>query len=310
MTGTAPSQALSRSIDEALEMLRADDDWSEAVPLPAESLLSLLEQCEIACATMRPAPQMRTLHHFACTGGSLMSKALFALPNVILLSEIDPLSPLKVSEHGKAPFAPTDLISTLRHSIRPVSDSTLISVFLEGLVAAEAGVGREGRTLVLRDHAHSQFCLRTVEFESRPTLREMVMDRFEVLSLVTMRHPLDSFLSMTQRAWVHFDPGTLEEYARRYLAFLDRHDGVPVVLYEDFVSDPEATLKRMCGHLDLPFSPLAVDLIGVIRVSGDSGRGDERIGPRPRRAVPSDIEGQRGDSAAYHDLCARFGYEP
>lgn len=310
MTGEAPSRALARSIDDAIDLLRDHGSWTAEATLPADTLPSLLERCEAACAAMPALPRLRSLHHFACTGGSLMSKALFALPNVVLLSEIDPLSRLSLTQQGKVPFAPTDLISALRYSIRPVPDRTLVSVFLEGLAAAEADLAREGRSLILRDHAHSQFCLRTVAFEHRPTLREMVADRFDLLSLVTMRHPLDSFLSLVERAWVKFDPGTLEEYCRRYIAFLDRHEGVPVVLYEEFVADPAPTLERMCSHLDLPFSPLAIDLIGVIRVSGDSGRKAERIGPRPRRAVPGEIDEDRRTSAAYRALCARFGYEP
>lgn len=310
MTRDAPSHALVHSLDEALEMLRDYSDDLDDVEVPAEPLPSLLAQCESACAAIAGPQPLRTIHHFACTGGTLMAKSLFALPNTVVLSEIDPLSEIKLSNSGKVPFAPTDLIFALRHSVRPVEDETIIATFLEGLAAAKAGLEKRGRRLILRDHAHSQFCREAVDFDARPTLREMVAERFDQRAVLTMRHPLDSFLSLTSNGWVHFTPATLEEYARRYLAFLDRYEGVPVVLYEDFTVDPQAVLRRMCDCLDLKYAPLATDLIGAVRLSGDSGRKDAQIGSRPRREVPGEIEAQRSTSESYRALCARFDYAP
>ncbi|KPQ05528.1 MAG: hypothetical protein HLUCCA12_14745 [Rhodobacteraceae bacterium HLUCCA12] len=310
MPSDLPSTTLLNTLDEALEMLRSHVGADAQLQPSSEPLPSLLEQCEAACAAA-PAPQpLRSIHHFACTGGTVMSKALFALPNTVVLSEIDPLSTIMVSSEGKVPFAPTDLIFGLRHSVRPVEDRVIIDSFLAGLEVAKTGLEKSGRHLVLRDHAHSQFCLQSVDPAARPTLLEMVSTRFDLRAVVTMRHPLDSFLSLTKNGWVHFSPSTLEAYAHRYLAFLDRHEGLPVILYEDFAVDPNAALRRMCGHLDLPFSPLAADLIGAIRLSGDSGRKEGPIGPRPRRNVPAEIEAQRHDSPSYIALCNRFAYSP
>ena len=310
MASDPPSDALVSTLDEALEMLREYSRDLDDVETPAEPLPSLLEQCERAVAAIEGPQPLRSIHHFACTGGTLMSKALFALPNTVVLSEIDPLSVGMLKKSGAVPFAPTDLIFALRHSVRQVEDETIIATFLEGLTAAKAGLEKRGRHLILRDHAHSQFCRDGVDFNARPTLREMVADRFDMRSILTMRHPLDSYLALTANKWVHFNPQTLEEYARRYLAFLDRYEGVPVVFYEDFTVDPDAVLRRMCELLDLKYAPLATDLIGAVRMSGDSGRKEGPISPRPRREVPEEIEAQRGDSPSYKALCARFGYAP
>lgn len=311
MTSDGSSEALLpllHSLDEALDMLRDYSGTLGETTAPAEPLPSLLKKCEDACAAIEGPQPLRIIHHFACTGGTVMSKALFALPNTIVLSEIDPLSEIMLRKDIKVPFAPTDLIFALRHSVRPVADQTIIATFLEGLAAAKTGLEKDGQHLILRDHSHSHFCREGVEFDMRPSLREMVAERFNLRSLVTIRHPLDSFLSLVSNKWVHFKPGTLEEYCRRYLAFLDRHEGAPVVLYEDFTADPDAVLEQMCAHLGLKFSPLAINLIALIRMSGDSGRQDTQIGPRPRREVPAEIDAQRGESSSYQALCARFGY--
>ena len=310
MASDRSSRALLSSLDEAVEMLRAHVGAGAELDAPSEPLPSLLEQCEAACAAIAGPHPLRSIHHFACTGGTLMSKALFALPNTVVLSEIDPLSTAAVRERGPVPFAPTDLILALRHSVRRVEQETLIATFLAGLAAAKEGLECDGRHLVLRDHAHSQFCVPDVDHAARPTLREMIAERFEARALVTMRHPLDSFLSLASNKWMHFEPATLEEYARRYLAFLERHEGVPVVFYEDFTVDPDAVLRRMCELLELEHAPLAIDLIGAVRMSGDSGRSDARIGPRPRRKVPEAIETQRSTSESYRALCIHYGYAP
>jgi len=310
MARDTSSRALLGLLDEALAMLRTQMDTDADSAVVADSLPSLLEQCEAASAEIAGPEPLRSIHHFACTGGSVMAKALFALPNTVVLSEIDPLSTLMLTTGDKVPFAPTDLIFALRHSVRPVEDEILVTSFLAGLTAAKAGLEKGGRHLVLRDHAHSQFCQDSVDFDARMSVHEMMADCFDLRSIVTMRHPLDSFLSLAANGWVHFSPGTLEEYGRRYLAFLDRHDGLPILLYEDFTDDPDAVLRRMCDHLELAYSPLAIDLIGAVRVSGDSGRRDTKIGPRPRREVPAEIEAQRNTSASYRVLCDRFGYDP
>lgn len=304
------SDALANTLDEALEMLRAYSRDLPEMGTPVEPLPSLLAQCESVVAAIEGPQPLRSIHHFACTGGTLMAKALFALPNTVVLSEIDPLSKLQLSKSEKVAFAPTDLIHALRHSVRQVEDETIVATFLEGLSAAKAGLEKGGRHLILRDHAHSQFCQEGVDYDARPTLHEMLAGRFDLRSVLTVRHPLDSFLALTSNGWMHFAPPTLEEYARRYLAFLDRHEGVTILSYEEFTTDPEAVLRRMCAMLELTYSPLATALIGAVRMSGDSGRSSEQIGPRPRRPVPAEIEAQRGESRTYQTLCARFGYTP
>jgi hypothetical protein len=312
MTRDAARAALLETLDTTLDELRRqfDDATWETISVPEEPLPNLLEQCE-AIYNSPPARQpLRTIHHFACTGGTLISRILAALPNTVVLSEVDPLSTLMLRKDMKPLFAPTDLVLALRYSLRRVEDSTLVSTFLAGLAAAKDGVEARGHHLVLRDHAHSHFCLAEVDPRSRPTLREMLSDRFEMRSVVTIRHPLDSFLSLISNNWLRFEPATLEEYATRYLAFLARHDGIPVLRYEDFIGDPDAMIRQLCGLLDLRHTPLAADLVDIIPMTGDSGRKGGQIARRPRRQVPQDIEGQRHQDGSYRQLCTRFGYDP
>lgn len=306
MRNETPPSSLLASVDAALELLadyRAalDDAGSLAAPLP-----SLLKQCDALCSEIQTEP-VRMLHHFAFSGGTVISRCVAAAPNAVLLSEIDPLSKLQVNFKNR--FAPTDLLLNLRRSVRPIPERTLVRMFQASLGSLHEDLSASGQILVLRDHPHSQFCSGE-QAVARPTLREIVTEVLPARSVVTQRHPLDSFLSLDQMKWHHFKPFTLEEYAQRILAFLARHEGAPVVLYEEFVEDPEAALSRICDGLELSYNPIMLQNMSIFGLSGDSGRKGRVVTPRERRPVPPEIAAQRETSAAYLELCKRFGYTP
>ncbi len=304
-TPEAPAEALLETLEVAIDMLK---DYADA-PLDDDAHLpSLLKQCEsLSKAPIRPEP-VRTIHHFACTGGTLISKCLAVMPNVMVLSEIDPLSPL-ISLPKTPVFAPTDLIYGARRALHPLTDNATIDVFKASLQALYDALEKQGTYLCLRDHAHSQFCTDAIG-ENRPTLDEMVSGILPVKSVVTVRHPLESFLSLINNKWQHFSPFTIEEYASRYLQFLDRYTGVPLHRYEDFVESPDTILRKICDELALPFVEGAESMHQLVSLSGDSGRKSVKISARPRRPVPADLEAQTKRSKSYNELCARLEYTP
>lgn len=303
-------------IDAALELLGdregpATDEKSgeltEVITLP-----SLLEQCRAVAVPVdgvsgepTARPVMRTLHHFACTGGTLISRCTAAMPNTLLLSEVDPLTTMV----HRAAFMPTDLIGLVRRGSRAADQDLLVEIFLAGLGALAAEMRRIGSDLILRDHAHSHFCFGPT-IPERPSLRAMLARDYRVLSLITVRHPLDSFLALGVQDWLRIEPPTLQEYARRYGVFLDHYAEVPLLRYEDFVTDPESSMQRVCGLLELSYNPEFREMFPVIALSGDSGRQGSEIAPRPRREVPQDVATEAARSESYVALCARLGYDP
>lgn len=308
MTAPPGARRLAADLDDALGLLagyRGPGDHGDGTePLP-----SLLAQCVAMCDGFADPEPVRSIHHFACTGGTLLSRCVAALPNTVLMSEIDPLSRIKLGpKYSKTEFAPNDVLLPLLRADHRVDQAVIVAAFQAAIAATVAGLARRGQRLVLRDHPHSQFCT-DVDPASRPAVQEMLAQCGTLRALVTVRHPLDSFVSLDTLGWRHFLPFTLENYSLRYLTFLARHASLPVLRYEDFVADPQAGLARICDHLDLPFEPLSIDLNGAIQISGDSGRSGNSIAPRPRRTVPPQIEAQRGDSR-YIQLCAQLGYDP
>lgn len=250
---------------------------------------------------------IRTLHHFACTGGTLFSRCLAASPNYVLFSEIDPLGKHHLPKE-KRPFFPTDLLADLHYSPRQIPQSTIVEAFLSTLSSLNENFSKQGLSILIRDHAHSQFCTNQ-DPKSRPTLRKILNQRFKTKSVVTVRHPLDSFVALDVNMWHHFSPFTLETYSARYLDFLNNHSNVSIFKYEDFTSNPEVILTKICNQLEMPISQNFDYFQSAFTTSGNSGRKSPDIETRPRRNIPEEIDSQR-DQPAYLQLCQLLDYEP
>jgi len=302
------AQQVHDSLTQALALL---EDYAVEGVIPEASLdplPSLLAQCEQMCEEFAGTQPARAIHHMACSGGTLISKCLAAMPNVVLLSEIDPLSRMLLKRNPPL-FAPSDLIHGARVALRPIDDDAAGAMFHASLDALRRQLDNAGQHLVLRDHAHSQFCSDTAP-EQRPTLHEMLGEAGPARGVVTVRHPLDCYLSLIKNKWKSFTPFSLNEYARRHLAFLDRHADLDLFRYEDFIDDPDAVMAQICAALDVPFASGSDSLISVVSLSGDSGRSSPVIGHRPRQKVDAQIEAEAAESAFYQSLCARLGYAP
>lgn len=306
MPSRKTNAALRHTLTQAQALLA--DRSPPADPASAPQPISALLERAAQLAAARPAPEpVRSLHHFACTGGTLIAKALAVMPNTVVLSEIDPLSRLDLDKR-KTMFAPTDVLLGMRRDIRADSDEDIIAIFNAAIETLVARLQTRGQHLIVRDHAHSQYCSGAIL--ARPSLRGLMARAMPVRSLLTLRHPLHSFASLMANKWVHFAPGTLDQYCQRYTRFLEDHGDVPQIRYEDFVADPESVLEQICGILALPYRAGATALIGDVTLSGDSGRSGAQIAARAPRDLPQDLINQSRQSPSYARLCQRLGYDP
>jgi hypothetical protein len=300
---------LKTAIAEALDLIARSGARPGTAVKSATPLNSLLDQCRSTyqqALTAKNEP-IRLIHHFACTGGTVISKCLAAMPGTVFLSEIDPLSTVWTTIPGQ--FTPADLIRQLRYGRQSQQNDVLIDMFMASLAVLHDATKKRGQRLIIRDHPHSQFCL-DIDWTARPSVREMIETKHPVRAVITARHPMASYLSLSHNKWISFSPGTLEEYALRYCAFLDRHADTPIIRYEAFVTDTEATLQLLCQTLDIPYAPGTPSLISALTVSGDSGRSGDIIEARPKRPVPDNIRNEIENSPTYHQLCAKLDYDP
>lgn len=276
--------------------LNANQKLKAAIKLSQKSIVNIAEP-------------IRTIHHLSCTGGTLLTKCIASMSNVLVINEVDPLSPLSTRK-DEVKFTPTDLISLVRQGDLHADHDATISVFTESLKALNLQQNEMGRVIVLRDHSHSHF-LTGPTVAKRPSVLEIVNIISNTLSVVSVRNPVDSFRSMQMRNWhSHFSPSTFDEYCVRYHAFLDHYSNLPIVKYEDFVSDPKKVMLKICDHLNLRYFDDFESVYSHFLFSGDSGRSGEKITSRPPRDIPDDFQKIIQSSQHYIDLAQRLGYTP
>jgi len=250
---------------------------------------------------------IRIIHHLSCTGGTLFAKCLAAQPNVLLLNEVDPLSTILVNTK-KAEFTPTDLIGLMRQADKEAQQDVLMDVFLDGLKVVKRHVTSKGVTLIGRDHSHGKYLTGDV-IAPRPSFKDIVSREYETVSIVTVRHPIDSFLSLQKNGWdQHFSPSTLDEYCKRYLRFLDDMSAFDIIRYEDFIENPKAVMRQICLILKMSYDDSFIDTFDAFALSGDSGRSTGGIGKRSRRDVSDAIMTEIETSKAYAALIERLQY--
>lgn len=300
---------------EVQEAIRECQDLIQSVPTEPlhsgdntefETLLQRLNQT-IADEAATSAGAVGTIHHFACSGGTVISKSIAAMPNVCLLSEIDPLSTygLRLS---RPVFAPTDLLRHLRYACRLIDEDIITDAYLAMLDTVVQRLDAVGMHVVIRDHSHSHFCT-DVSFDERATHLELLAKSFKTRPVVTVRDPVESYISLLNNGWESYQPVGFDEYCRRYLAFLDRHSDAPVHKFEDFTEDPAYVLKAICEDLCLEYEDGWQDLLSVISLTGDSGRASHIIAPRAPKPVSDALQSQMEMSQNWTRLATQLGYQ-
>ena len=305
-TNPDATNALLTEIEGALDVLRAASYAKKGEILITGDTSSLLQQCLDLCddfGASNPEP-VRIVHHFACTGGTLLCKCLAVMPNTQLLSEIDPFS---TQNSHISDFAPTDIITQMRQSTAGVDEDLITELFMSNLKVIIGSAITKGQRLILRDHSHGQYCT-SRNVDNRQSFHSLVTENYPVKSIVLVRDPLDSYLSLLSNGWVHFSPETFDEYCKRYLLFLKDYEDSPIVRYEDFVKSPIKVMDKLCGLLELPFVDDFEDLFDVNKLSGDSGRTSVIIAPRKRRQVSEALKQEVSDSPNYSCLREALGY--
>ncbi|MCT8985735.1 sulfotransferase [Shewanella phaeophyticola] len=290
-------ELFKKQLDEAVELIDEsvlmDDTNYPAILDEALDTQSLLERCDSICLKHKPKkPVIRVIHHLACSGGTLISKCISAMPNVYLLSEVHPFTDLGIDK-GKPKYAPTDLISLTKYAGIPKQKELAGRLFKQSIDNIYEHVTCLGGILVLRDHTHADFNTEQL-VPAKSTLIELLEDTYEVKSILTIRNPIDSYASLLKNGWVHFEPQTLDEYCRRLLLLIEQFNSEQLFEYEEFLKAPRERMQEITNALELPFDDTFEDVFGVFKVTGDSGRSSDVISDRSRIAPEEIIRESQG----------------
>jgi hypothetical protein len=296
-------------IDESLLLPVEEVIHSDNFGLPKRQLdfthaASLLDKCDSVDEQYQGSkPVIRIIHHFACSGGSIISKCLSAMPNVYLLSEVHPFTDLAMGKE-KPKYSPSDITSLTKYAGIPKQTELAAKLFKKSIDEVNIHITKFGGVLILRDHTHSDYCVG--EHIHNNTIVELLEDSYQIISLVTLRNPIDCYLSLLARGWVHFKPENFDEYCKRLLVFLNNFTKEQIVFYENFVQQTQQVVKEMCSKLEIPFDDSFEATFDVFSVTGDSGRKGAIVGARKRRDVSKVFEEEVENSAYFKKVCRLY----
>jgi len=247
---------------------------------------------------------LRLVHHQACTGGSLISRCLSAIPDVVYLSEISPGGIAPKMRYD--PLAPLDQFLGAYPNMRPAIAELAPMLGRQLQEVHDIAAAHKAR-LVVRDHSHSDWMTRYGKGFVSIRLVQPQFDRHH--AIVTVRHPFASYTSLVRNKWDSAVHG-YADYCRRYLAFLQDLGDLALFRYEDFCLDPRGVLTRMAEALDLGDIGPALDSWQTRTTTGNSGRGTELASIRPLSLTgwsPA-LESALLDVPDHIALCGRLGY--
>jgi hypothetical protein len=243
--------------------------------------------------------RLRTIHHLSASGGTVISKAIAALPRVVLLSELNP--------SAGALFAPRDPFAQVITNYPGLFPGrTLDDVFLQRIEEIAAACAAQELSLVVRDHSHTDFLMANAR---APRLRAVLDRSFVLQSIATVRNPVDAWLSMSSSGFNRALTG-FTAYCDRVKLFLDAHADMAIFRYEDFTAAPAEVMAKMAEALGLTFDPGFAVRMDAIRVTGDSGRLKQttEIKPLGRRELPVGLSEEIARSEN-RSLLERMGYQ-
>lgn len=307
---------LRKQLGDALDTIEQStkvDSSSVAFPSSIERGISfkddrsLVSLCDDVCFQYPNAkPKLRIVHHLACSGGTLISKCLSAMPNVFVLSEVHPNSEF-VKDKKKAQFSPSDVSKLAMYANVSQYEILASKIFVKSILESYEHITSRGGILVLRDHTHSDFCSKNFGM-SPPAVYTLLKDIFEIINIVTIRNPIDTYLSLVKNNWKHFEPFTFDEYCKRFLNMIDFYSDCEIYRYEDFVKDPTQIMTEICKSLSVPYSNYFEEIFDLFNMTGDSGRSSSVITERPRVELSKEFRKEIDMSQYFKKINEYFDY--
>ena len=274
-----------------------------------------------------------TIHHACCTGGSIISQILASATNSILISEINPFQSIR-DRRIEPFFDPTAILWHLVYNSKEISNTHKLKYFFCQLdISIEHAKGLQ-KNLLLRDHTHSTFNFsdKDIFFMNKKlgssfleTLRyfyELQIKDFDftlIKPIISVRHPLDSFIAARKRDWLLPYCGggdiNLENYCKGLLKFqnyMEKEKSAKVIRYEDICINISDCLKKTFLDLNIDYQIPSLDEINLIKVTGKSGRKTENISLRERliEDVDNELKNQIEVSKYYKKYCQLNKYNP
>ncbi|WP_448560782.1 hypothetical protein [Trichothermofontia sp.] len=269
--------------------------------------------------------RLAVIHSLARSGGTLFSKVIGCMDNLILLSEIHPKGPELIwSFYGQSRIALAMLFHPVVqakqwHGLNLKKDEAEISFapkddeFLLYIEEIYDHVNQDNKFLIIRDWCHLDYV--GLPFR-QPTyvnhLKQILTKKFLLNEVYLIRHPIDQVTSFAKA--VYRKPFSLEKYLYGYLSYIKSASADQFIKYEDFVDAPAELLCKTTQILEVPYDPEWGDKWSQNqKVTGD-GRAnveairEKKIERRPRPPVSPKVLEAFEKSPTYQEILTLTGY--
>lgn len=263
----------------------------------------------LTSAAGKTKPTLRIVHQMARSGGTIISRCLGCMRDVVLLSEIHPLG---LNRYNPLDQAHNWFRLLTASDIRRLQERKQVP-FEEAMELIYDRCSAMGKTLMIRDWNHLDFT--GIPFLKEPAYRlltaEALSSRFSIQAVATVRHPIDQWLSL-RTLDIFQGKIDLDRFLVGYHKYAEFCQKIGFVRYEDFTKAPEKHMERICYQLSVSYDPAFIDKWRkYTTITGDnqSERGyKEIIKPVPRRHMETGLADQFEENPDYRRIIEIFGY--
>jgi len=217
---------------------------------------------------------------YARSGGTVLNQCLGSLPQVVILSEVNPLG----GGSGKGPvfYRTVKSQASQWYGIEVKSDD-----FAEGILELHEICQARGLHLVMRDWSFVNFAPQPENGFAPPNrllTLEALQGKCELRAFAFVRDAIDVWLSRS---------GAVNDFFTNYLRYVKvlLEHKVPIFKYEAFCRAPDSVLREICRYAGLEFNESYLSYEAFERVNGDVqllSRGIQQHSIRPLRRKRAD----------------------
>ncbi len=217
---------------------------------------------------------------FARSGGTVLNQCLGSLPNVVILSELNPL--------GSGSGRKTESNKTVQEQAKNWYQIDIKSdQFTEGILELETKCSVQSKNLIIRDWTFINF----VPFKNNnynPPNRllslEALRGKCELKTFAFVRDSID--------VWISRGTPSLSSFFQEYLTYVEvlLEEKIPIFKYEDFCNNPNKTISEICSLCNLQYHEVSNKFKSFSRVNGDvqilsRGQKQRSVKPLKRKLI-------------------------
>ncbi|NOZ34219.1 MAG: hypothetical protein GXO80_02850 [Chlorobi bacterium] len=244
--------------------------------------------------------------NYARSGGTLLNKCLASLPDVVMLSEVNPLG-------GGSGSNPKVSTSTIKDQLKAWYSIDIKSNTFKGQIQELHNYCEQNnKNLIIRDWSFVNFSKFEKYNQNSPPNKFLILEELKDFDLKIFGFIRDSIDVWLSRGYYNVD-----EFYGEYVNYIDEliKVGCPIFKYEDFVKHPQEQLKKIGEEVGVAFSNIFDTCLDYDKLNGDvqnknKSRGikQQQIKILPRKKINSEKITEINQCEKMKMVNAKFGY--